>query len=250
MNTCYNPFSLEGKHMLITGASSGIGKDIAKECSKMGATLIITGRNEDRLSETLVSLEGSGHKMIVADLNESIGRNFLLENIGAIDGLVLAAGIVEMLPVLFATNSKFEKIYKTNLFSPIELLRLIVKRKLYNNGLSVVVIDSIAGTDSIATANGIYGSGKAALKSFMKYFALETAKKGIRVNTVSPGLILTPMHTNGTISEQELKMAVEKVPIKRWGTGKDIAMAAIYLLSSASSYITGADIRIDGGVSI
>ena len=246
----YNPFSLAGKTILVTGASSGIGKSIAIECSKMGANLVITGRNENRLKETFTCLEGENHLMCIADLSSEDGINFIIDSIQKVDGLVLAAGIVEMIPVLFATTDKFEKIYKTNLFSPIELLRLIVKKKKFNTGLSVVVIDSVAGTTDIRTANGIYGSGKAALSSFMKYAALELAPKNIRINTLSPGMILTPMHTLGVVEEEQLNKEISNVPLKKWGESADIAYGAIYLLSNASSYVTGTDICIDGGLTI
>lgn len=246
----YNPFSLEGKTVLVTGASSGIGKATAIECAKAGASVIITGRNKERLNETFESLEGDNNLQYVLDLAEDEGIKSLVDILPKLDGLVLAAGIVEMNPVLFATKEKFDKIYQTNLFSPIEILRLIVKKKKFNPGFSVVVIDSVAGNSDISTANGIYGSGKAALKSFMKYAALELAPKKIRVNTISPGMILTPMHTEGVVEEDQLKEAVANIPMKEWGEAQDIAFGAVYLLSNASRYITGTDITIDGGLTI
>lgn len=245
-----NPFSLNNKMILITGASSGIGKSIAEECARMGAKLIITGRNEVRLQETMANLEGTGHVSVVTDLSEQKGIKDLLSSIPKLDGLVLAAGIVEACPVLFATKEKIESIYTTNLFSPIEILRTIVKKKLFNRGFSIVAIDSIAGTSDFCPANGIYGSGKAALSSFMKYVAVETASKGIRVNTISPGMIYTPIHLGGAIDEDKLKETIDKVPLKCWGRPQDIAYGAVYLLSDASLYITGSDIRIDGGLSL
>lgn len=246
-----NPFSLKDKTILVTGASSGIGKAIAIECSKMGARVIIVGRNTERLNETLSLVEGNkDHLSFAIDLNIEDNVTELIANIPKLDGIVLAAGIVEMLPVLFATPEKFKKIYETNLFSPIELLRLIVKKKKYNSGLSIVAIDSVAGTLGFSPANGIYGSGKAALMSFMKYCALELAPKNIRVNTISPGMILTPMHTKGVVESEKLEEKVSHVPIKVWGKPEDIAYASIYLLSNAASYVTGANIVIDGGITI
>lgn len=246
----YNPFTLTNKVILVTGASSGIGRAIAIECSRMGAKMIITGRNQERLNDTLNSLAGEGHMTIVADLSSNEGVKGLINQLPKLDGVVLAAGIVEMWPALFATRDKFDKIFNTNFFTPIELLRMIVKKKLYNNGLSVVAIDSIAGVSDFCVANGIYGSGKAALASFLKFFALETASKGVRINTISPGMILTPMHTGGVVEKTELEKTIEKVPLKRWGKPEEIAYSAIYLLSDAASYLTGSDIKIDGGYSI
>lgn len=251
MTISYNPFTLKGKTILVTGASSGIGKAIAIECSKMGANLIISGRNEHRLDETLRELATKDFSTAIAtDLSLDDNIKHLIDNLPKLDGIVMSTGIVEMIPVLFATQDKFEKIYKTNLFSPIELLRSIIKKKKFNPGLSVVVIDSVAGTRDINIANSIYGSGKAALLSFMKYAALELSPKNIRINTISPGMILTPMHTQGVVEEEKLEQAVSNVPLKRWGIGKDIAFGAVYLLSDASSYVTGTDLCIDGGLTI
>lgn len=246
----YNPFTLEGKTVLITGASSGIGKSCAVECSKMGAKLIITGRNEQRLNETLKDLKGEGHKAVIADISNEEGVKLLISVLPKLDGVLLAAGIVEMWPVLFATREKFNKIFDTNLFSPIEIIRSIIKKKLYNPGLSVVAIDSIAGTADFCPANGIYGAGKAALASFLKFMAKENSTKKIRINTISPGMILTPLHTGGAVEVEKLEETIEKVPMKRWGMPEDIAYGAIYLLSDASSYLTGSDIKIDGGYTI
>lgn len=246
----YNPFSLAGKTILITGASSGIGKACAVECSKAGAKLIITGRNEQRLNETSGSLHGNGHQAVVADLSGEEGVKKLVSVLPELDGVILAAGIVEMWPVLFATRPRFGKIFDTNLFSPIEIVRSIIKKKLYNPGLSIVAIDSIAGSSDFCPANGIYGAGKAALASFLKFVALETASKNVRINTISPGMILTPMHTGGAVEHEKLEETVAKIPMKRWGMPEDIAYGAIYLLSDASAYLTGSDIKIDGGCTI
>lgn len=246
----YNPFSLEGKTILVTGASSGIGKTTAIECSRMGAKLVITGRNEDRLNETLGLLEGEDHIAVVADLAEDEGIKELVSKLPKLDGMCLCAGIVKLKPVLFASRKNFEDTYLTNLFSPIEIIRLVIKKKLYNEKISIVAIDSIAGSVDFCPGNSTYGSGKAALAAYIKYAAIELASKNIRLNTISPGFILTPMQTGGEITEDQLDLIISKTPIQRWGKTEDIAYAAIYLLSNASSYITGTDIKVDGGYSI
>lgn len=250
MTTFYNPFSLQDKQILVTGATSGIGRSIAIECSKLGAKLIVTGRNPDRMNDLLQNLYGFNHISVICDLSEHSGIESLLNNISKLDGIVLAAGIVEMMPIAFASKPKFEKIYNTNFFSPVEICRLIIKKKLLNPSSSIVAISSVAGSRGFSVANSIYGSGKAALISFMKYLAIEYAGKNIRVNTISPGLILTPMHTQGAVEKEELRRAVDKVPLKRWGLPEDVANAACFLLSNASDYITGIDICIDGGLTI
>lgn len=246
----YNPFTLENKTILVTGASSGIGKAIAIECSRMGANVILSGRDENRLRETLDQMTGSGHLFKSGDLTDNDFLTELVSELPPLDGVALCAGLVKTVPTLFATKEKFADIYNTNLFSTIELLRLIIKKKKFNKGLSVVALSSIAGNVDIAPGNGIYGSGKAALSSFMKYMALETASKKIRINTISPGFIRTPMHDAGAISDDQINKVTDSIPMKRWGEPKDIAYPAIFLLSEASSYITGADIKIDGGFSI
>ena len=246
----YNPFSLSGKKILVTGASSGIGLAIARECAKMGASLIICGRNEKRTFAALDELDGYGHEAVLGDLTDDRVLKDLLSKLPKLDGIVLSAGIVEMWPTLFATREKFDKIFNTNFFAPIELIRMIVKKKLYNTNMSIVAIDSVAGNSDFCPANSIYGSGKAALRSFLKFFALENANKGIRVNSVSPGMILTPLHTDGTVEAEKLQETIEKVPLRRWGTPQEVAHSCVFLLSDASSYITGTNIVIDGGYTI
>lgn len=246
-----NPYRLDGKTILITGASSGIGKATAIECAKFGATLIISGRNEEKLKDTFKQLEGENHKMVVANLSSQDGIEYLVSNLSALDGAVLAAGIVKMCPVKLASRKKVEEIYNVNLLSPIETLRLIIKKKLYRKGFSGILLSSTDGVHAYGIYNGIYGSGKAALTSFSKYFALEYGGAGLRINTISPGLILTPMHTDGAVEMERLEEVAQKwVPLKRWGDPKEVAYAAIYLLSDAAGFITGSDIRIDGGSSI
>lgn len=249
MNLQTSPFSLYKKTVLITGASSGIGKAIAIESSKMGATVIATGRNEERLSDTMNLLTGDGNKMIVADLSTEEGIEKIINGTPRLDGLVLCAGSVEMWPFQFATRKRIDKIFNINLFSPIELIRSILKKKKNNEIFSVVAIDSIAGSYDFKPGNAIYGSGKSALASFLKYVSIETASKGIRVNTVSPGWINTPMHDTDNESI-DMDSIIMDVPMKRWGAPEEVAFASIFLLSDASSYITGTDIRIDGGYSL
>lgn len=247
---CYNPFSLANKTVLVTGASSGIGRSIAIECSNMGAAVVIMGRNENRLRNTFELLQGVGHETLAIDINDLSSIEEAINKLPKLDGLVLAAGIVEMRPFMFATHDKMVSIFETNLFSPVQMLRLIVKKKKYNKGLSVVGISSVAGREDIVQGNGIYGSGKSAFSSILKYAALELAPKSIRVNTISPGMILTPMHTQGNVTQEQLDMYVSKLPLPRWGHPQEVAYSAVYLLSDASSYITGSDIKIDGGLTI
>ena len=252
MDIEYNPFSLTGKTILVTGASSGIGKQTAIECSKLGASLIITGRDMNRLQETfdLLDKRHAGHRMIGADLllEEDIER--LVSEVGKVDGVVLCAGKGLTLPVQFCTREKFDDIFNINFFSPIEVLRLLYKKKQINKEGSVVILASLGGTQIFSGSNSIYGASKAALNSMMRFCAKEFAPRKIRVNSICPGMVDTPLIHRGTVSDEQLEQDKERYPLKRYGKPEDIAYACVYLLSNASSWMTGQDIVLDGGVSI
>jgi len=248
----YNPFSLNGKTILVTGASSGIGKQTAIECAKLGASVIITGRDVSRLQETFEALEGeaSTHKQVLADLLKEEDVSHLLEEVGKVDGVVLCAGKGLTLPVQFCTREKFDDIFNINFFSPIEVLRQLYKKKQINKEGSVVILASLGGTQIYSGGNSIYGASKAALNSMMRFCAKEFAPRKIRVNSICPGMVDTPLIHRGTVSDEQLEQDKERYPLKRYGTSEDIAFGAIYLLSDASSWMTGQDLILDGGVSI
>lgn len=247
-----NPFSLEGKTILVTGASSGIGKAIAIECSKMGATLLITARNEERLNKTLSLLAGSDkpHQQFLVDLCNSQELERLLNGVPKIDGLVLCAGKGLTLPYQFATRDRFDEIFGINFFAPVELLRLAYKKKILNKMASVVLLSSLGGTRVYSGGNSIYGASKAALDSIMRFCAKEFAPRKVRVNSICPGMVDTPLIHRGTISEEQFQKDKERYPLKRYGVPEDIAYAAIYLLSDASAWVTGVDLVVDGGLTI
>lgn len=244
----YNPYSLEGKTVLVTGASSGIGQAVAIECSKLGAQVIITARNEKRLNETLNQMEGNGHQLFSCDLSDLEEVRSLVSNIQHIDGLVSNAGTNVMAPISFMKEEDIERIFQVNTISPMLLLKEIVKKKKINKGGSVVFTSSMAGVGAGATGNGIYTASKGALSSFVKVAALELAPKRIRVNTVCPGMTETPMIYDENVQDEELKKDMERYPLGRYGNPKDIAWAMIYLLSDASSWVTGTNLIIDGGL--
>lgn len=247
MTTYYNPFSLQGKIILVTGASSGIGKATAIECSKMGAKVIISARNESRLNATFVQLEGEGHKSIICDILNEDDLKFLVNNVGEIDGAVLCSGVVETIPALFSTRKKLDKMFNTNFFSTVELSRLLLKNKRIKKDGSLVVLSSAGGTFSVDPGNGIYGASKIALATWLKFLALEIAHRGIRVNSICPGMVKTPMTQPDIISEEQLKKDEEKYPLKRYGEPQEIAYACVYFLSDASKWVTGTNFLIDGG---
>lgn len=245
----YNPFSLEDKCILVTGASSGIGRSTAIECSRMGAKIFACGRNEQRLKETMDLLQGDGHECFSGDLSQDGSLIDLVARIGAIDGAVLAASQTAVLPILFSKKEKFVELYNNNLFPNIELLRLLAKQKKIAKNGSIVYIVSVGGTTIFESGLSIYGSAKSALNAFIRYAAVELASKKIRINGISPGAIDTPMIHEGNVSDAQLDLAIANCPLKRWGKPDDIAKGAIYLLSDAASWVTGHTLIIDGGVS-
>ncbi|NLE04208.1 MAG: SDR family oxidoreductase [Crenarchaeota archaeon] len=243
----YNPFSLDNKTILVTGASSGIGKATAIECSKLGAKLIITGRNEERLSETFNKLEGSGHQKISADLSNIECLSSFIEELPLLDGLVNNAGITEKIPVNFVTEEKIRHLVNINTFSPILIFSTLLKKKKLNKGASVVFVSSISGNYISDFGNSMYSLSKGAIQAFAKNAALESASKNIRVNCICPGMIDTSILKDSAITEEQLQEDAKKYPLKRYGKPEEVAYGIIYLLSNASSFVTGTDIVIDGG---
>ena len=157
----YNPYSLEGKTILVTGASSGIGQKTAVECSKLGAKVIIVGRNEQRLQDTYSQLEGSGHSQFITELTNPEEVDLMLANLPTLNGLVLCAGIGGTTrPLLFCTKDKFSNVFEVNVFSTVELLRLLVKKKKMSKDSSVVIVSSIGGVRVYNPGNGVYGASK------------------------------------------------------------------------------------------
>lgn len=248
MGVNYNPFSLKGKTILVTGASSGIGQACAIEASKLGANVIVCGRNKERLSQTFALIEGMNNFSYEGDLLEQDFVERLVNETPALDGLVLSAGKGLTLPFPFCTREKFNDIFNINFFSPVELLRLLIKKKKLNKNCSVVIIVSIGGTHVHSVGYSIYGASKSALQSIVNYTAVELASKKIRVNGICPGMVNTPLIQRGTLTEEQLKMDMDMYPLKRYGEPEDIAYGAMYLLSDASSWVTGTSLIIDGGL--
>ena len=245
----YNPFTLKGKTILVTGASSGIGQATAVECAQMGAEVVITGRDTERLQAT-ADLVGTPKALIAADLTNLEDVERLVATLPPLDGAVLCAGNSTTLPLQFGSREKFDEMFNVNFFAPVELLRLMYKKKVLQKGASVVLIASIGGTHSFMPGNGVYGASKAALNSLMKYAAREYASRKIRVNSICPGMVDTPLIHRGTITEEQLAEDAKRYPLGRYGKPDDIANGVVYLLSDASSWLTGHDLVIDGGFSI
>lgn len=249
----YNPFSLEGKTVLVTGASSGIGRGIAVECSKMGARVVINGRNKERLQKTFEQLEGEGHIQIVADLSKQEDIERLASEVPELNGFVNSAGIPKICPVKRIDRQTMEEIMNVNAFGPILLTSQLLRKKKLQKKSSIVLIASISGVCMANTGEGPYAATKAALAGYTKTAAFELASQGTRVNTICPGLVPTEILTlsNEMFSEDQLKETMYgRYPLKRVGTPEDIANGAIYLLSDASSWVTGINLVIDGGYTV
>ena len=245
-----HPFRLDGKTILITGASSGIGRAIALQCSYQGANLIITGRNPTRLQQTYKELSGVGHQMITANLIDEDDINSIIEQLPRLDGLVCNAGIVEPLLLQFIEKVDVDNTLNTNAISVIHLVRLLVQHKKFKKESSIVLTSSINGNKCSNIGSSIYAASKAMLTGFMKASALELASKGIRVNTIEPGMIETELFSNSVISIEELEKDKMKYPLKRYGKPEEVAFAAIYLLSDATKWMTGTQLLIDGGYTL
>ncbi|MDR1180525.1 MAG: SDR family oxidoreductase [Bacteroidales bacterium] len=246
----YNPFSLDGKITLITGASSGIGQATAIECSKMGAKVIITARNEERLNETFAQLEGDGHQKIIADLTIPEDLDRLIESIPQLDGLVNNAGVIKTLPLKFINEHDLINILNINTFTPVFLTQRCIKKKKFSKKASIVFSSSVGGVYKVSLGNSMYEMSKNAIDAFMRSAALELAHNGIRCNSVNPGMIETPLIHRGTYSEEDRRKDIEKYPLKKYGQPQEVAFGIIYLLSDASAWVTGTSLKIDGGVTL
>lgn len=242
----YNPFTLEGKSILVTGASAGIGRGIAVACSKMGASIFAVGRNADRLNDTICQLEATGHKAVVCDLTSRQDVASLVSGLPKLDGVVHCAGIGQRIPCKQLTETDVDHLMDINFKAPVLLQTEILAQKKINKGASVIFIASIASW-SPSTGNAVYSASKGALVSYARCLGLELAPRQIRVNCISPAMVWTELITNDGMSIEELKADEERYPLKRYGHPEDIAHLAIYMLSDASSWMTNSNVEITGG---
>lgn len=246
----YNPFSLAGKTILVTGASSGIGRAVAIECSKMGAFVFLSARDEARLRETLSLLAGEGHKYIIADLTKEEDIKELAEQLPLLDGVVLNAGIAGLVPTLAITADKLQQMQQINLNAPIILTRTLVKKHKLNNPSSIVFTSSAAGVFRTSVGNAIYATTKCGIDAFMRTAALELAPRGIRCNSVNPAMVETELVKKLPVSAEEQEKNLQRYPLHRYGKPEEVAYAIIYLLSDASAWTTGTALKLDGGLTI
>ena len=217
----------------------------------MGAKLVITGRNAERLQATMSQLEGNGHQVVVADISNSEGMMALVTAVPVLDGLVNNAGFNVTQLVPFIRHEIMHGIFDVNCFAPIYLTHLMVKNKKLAKGASIVFTSSIAGRGLCSVGNSLYSSTKGAVSAFARNAALDLAGKKIRCNSVAPGMIETPLKdAKSEITEEQWKLNLERYPLKRFGNPIDVAYAIIYLLSDASAWVTGTELVVDGGRSL
>lgn len=243
MNSIY---SLKGKTILVTGASSGIGKQIALRCSESEGLTIITGRDEIRLGQVYQALHGEKKLQFICDLSDEQEIATLVAKLPQLDGIVLCAGMVKTTPVKHNSRTNVEEVFKTNTFSNITLIQYLLRQNKIKKGAAIVFISSVASLKPYK-GNSLYSASKGAINSFAKVMALEYGAKQIRVNCIHPGIIRTKQVSN--FSEEDMAKQEAMIPLG-FGTPDDIAYGCIYLMSDAGRWITGIDLVIDGGQSI
>lgn len=244
-----SPFSLKDKQVLITGASSGIGRAIAIEVAKSGAQVTALGRNEERLAQTCAALAGSGHKVVAVDLCDAERLAEIVSELDSVDGVVHAAGITLTAPAKFITTDDFQKIMSVNVQAPIELTKLLLAKKKIRKGSSLVFISSVASGLLPYKGQGVYAASKGALSAYAKVLALELAPRKIRSNSILPAMVRTPLLDTMALDETAFAEDEKKYPLG-YGEPEDVAWAAVYLLSEASRWMTGNNLVLDGGVTL
>lgn len=244
--------SLAHKKILITGASSGIGRATAVLFSNLGAELIITARNEEKLKETLALLKPNAHhQCVITDLTHNDAIKKMVAEMGAIDGFVHCCGKVLPVPVKFIQDKHLEDVFSVNYFSAVHTVSELLKQKKINNGASIAFISSVS-TLHAYFGGGPYISSKAALEGYAKVLALELVSKKIRVNVLQPALVNTAIFEStldAAINKDEMNKLIAQYPL---GVGEpnDIAQALAYFVSDASKWVTGTCLKMDGGLTL
>ena len=248
----YNPYSLDGKTIMVTGAGSGIGRTTAIEASRLGARLILVDINANGLDETAGMLEAreDEHLKQVIDLCNESAIDAMVKEIPVIQGVSNNAGITKLTPIQFITADEMERIHKVNLIAPIMLTKYLLKRKKLARPSAIVFTASAGGVFVASAGNAVYATSKCGVDAYMRTAALELASKGIRCNSVNPGMVETPLINRGQVTAEQHEKDKENYPLGRYGRPEDVAFATIYLLSDASSWMTGTALKIDGGLTL
>lgn len=245
-----NPFSIENKNILVTGASSNIGKSIAVKSSELGANLVINGRNEKRLEETLCQLDPyRTNKSIGFDISDIERIPEFVKQLPVLDGVVLCAAIFDTTIIKHIKPQRVEEMFRTNTISNIVLVQQLFKQKKIQQGGSVVFVSSVASKKPYI-AQSLYSSTKGAINAFAKILALEVGNMKIRVNTVLPGIVQRDTGIKeGVLSVEEVNNEIGRFPLGM-GYPEDVANSVVFLLSDGARWITGVDFVVDGGQSL
>jgi NAD(P)-dependent dehydrogenase (short-subunit alcohol dehydrogenase family) len=255
MNQNESPFQLKGKNIIVTGASSGIGRQCAINCSRMGANVILFGRNKERLNETMNGLENiSSHLFYSVDLLEyERVEEIIKESVqqkGKIHGLVNCAGISTTLPLKMINTQKMDDFFHANVHGSINITKHVAKQASFSEeGGSIIFISSVMGVVG-ESGKTLYGMTKGALIAASKSLAIELAGRKIRVNSVSPGVVETPLSQKSAYSQNEDSLnKIKSYHPLGFGQTDDVANACVFLLSDAAKWITGTNLIVDGGYS-
>lgn len=244
------PFSLDNKRILITGGASGIGKATALLCVKMGADVILVDLNGQGLKQTSEEIGKESTEIHALNLTNEEQLEQMISALPKLDGVVSNAGIVYSLLAKFNESKDMERIFNINTFSHINLIQGLIKGKKLNKGASIVFTSSMSGVYCGLAGGSLYGATKAALAGYSKALAIELAPRGIRVNTVHPGMIQTPLTSNTSLSQKLLEEDAKNYPLGRYGKPEEVAAAMCYLLSDATAWMTGTQLLLDGGYSL
>lgn len=245
-----NPFSLEGKTVMVTGAASGIGRATAIQCAEMGAKVFLVDLNEKGLQETKNLISHNDVEYRALDLTNLDSLIEMVATLPKLDGVASNAGIVLSLLAKFSEPKDMERIFKINTFSHINLVQQLIAQKKLNKGASIVFTSSMSGVYCGLAGGSLYGATKSAILGYTKALAIELAPRGIRVNTIHPGMIETPLTAGTALSKELLEEDAKNYPLGRYGKPEEIAYSIVYLLSDATVWMTGSQLLIDGGYSV
>lgn len=245
-----NPFSLEGKAVMVTGAASGIGRATAIQCAEMGAKVVLVDLNEKGLQETKELISQNDVEYRALDLTNLDNLIEMVATLPKLDGVASNAGIVLSLLAKFSEPKDMERIFKINTFSHINLVQQLIAQKKLNKGASIVFTSSMSGVYCGLAGGSLYGATKSAILGYTKALAIELAPRGIRVNTIHPGMIETPLTSGTALSKELLEEDAKNYPLGRYGKPEEIAYSIVYLLSDATVWMTGSQLLIDGGYSV
>ena len=242
----FNPFSLSDKTILVTGASSGIGQAIAISVSKMGAKVVINGRNIVKLENTLSQMAGENNSILAGDITKREDVSKLSDTVPQLDGIVHCAGVGHRMPAKMLTENDIDTVMRANFNGAVLLQAALLQKKKVKKDSSIVFIASKAA-DCPSPGNAVYSASKGALISYARCLALELAPRGIRVNCICPAMVWTDLILQNEVTVDQLKESEQNYLLKRYGKPEDVAYLAVYLLSNASSWMTNSCIDLTGG---